>query len=187
MRALRLALSLGVLLAGLPFAAPASAAQCDSADLQALAQLTKTPYLVVVGVVPPNPSMGHLRLVVRVCDALTGEPVSQAQVSLVPISPDGRKGATIHALNRYRGLEEYSADLKVKEPGLWRYRVEIASDAGRASFEVPLQVRKPPWYGNASGLIFIVVGAALLAGVTHLYFSARRARLAQETRTQESR
>ena len=134
----------GVLLAGLPFAAPASAAQCDSADLQALAQLTKTPYLVVVGVVPPNPSMGHLRLVVRVCDALTGEPVSQAQVSLVPISPDGRKGATIHALNRYRGLEEYSADLKVKEPGLWRYRVRSPATQAAPLSKSPFRSENHP-------------------------------------------
>ena len=77
--------------------APAfAAAQCDAGGTRELALEHSGPYLVAIGVIPPNPVRGDMRMVVRVCDTATREAIPNAEVFLLPTSPTG------HAARRCR-------------------------------------------------------------------------------------
>lgn len=155
--------------------AAAAADLCDTAGTQALGTFRDGSLQVAVGVLPPNPQFGELRVVVRVCDAATLTAVPNAQVTLVPTSPDGRRGAPVRALSRFQGPSEYDADMTVRAPGLWRYEITVGAERGSSVVEVSLPVRARPWYGNGAAVVFSIVGAALAGGVAHLYWSAKRA------------
>jgi hypothetical protein len=171
--------ALAVVLSGALLAASAGPAVasdlCDTAGTQGLGTFREGPLQVAVGVLPPNPQFGELRVVVRVCDAATLTAVPNAQVTLVPTSPDGRRGAPVRALSRFQGPSEYDADMTVRAPGLWRYEITVGAERGSSVVEVSLPVRERPWYGNGAALVFSIVGAALAGGVAYLYWSAKRA------------
>lgn len=156
-------------------AAPLPAVLCDASGIQELRLFSNDLYRIAVGVLPPNPQFGELRLIVRVCDAATGEPVRHARVTLVPTSPEGRRGAPVLALSRFGGPEEYDADMTVRAPGSWRYEITVGAAKGSAVLEVTLPVRERAWYGDGSTIVFSIVGLVLLGGCVHLYRSSQAA------------
>lgn len=167
-----LALSLALLLSPAG-AGPARAAGCDASGIQQLELFSNDVYHITVGVLPPNPQYGELRMIIRVCDVTTGEPVRDAQVTLVPTNPEGVRGAPVRALSRFRGPEEYDADMTVRSPGVWRYEITVGATKGSAVVGVTLPVRERPWYGNASAIVFGFVGVGLLGGCVYLYRSSQ--------------
>lgn len=149
------------------------AAACDASGIQPLQSFSNDVYRIAIGVLPPNPQYGELRMIIRVCDEATGEPVRDAQVTLVPTNPEGVRGAPVRALSRFRGPEEYDADMTVRSPGVWRYEITVGAARGAAVVAVTLPVRERPWYGNAAAMVFGFVGLALLGGCVYLYRSSQ--------------
>lgn len=149
---------------------------CADPELQLLSLGYAGPYMVSVAVNPAYPTVGSAQLVVGVCDADTLTPVQGARVELTPVSPDGRAGAVIRAFPRTQYPEEYSADVRIKEPGAWRYRVAVDGPHGPAVTEAQLQVLPAPGYDGGSTLVFLIVNSALLAGAGYVVWQVRRAR-----------
>lgn len=160
----------------LTLGAPARAAGCGGGGVvEILTQVSLSPYTVTVGVLPPKPKPGNVRLVVGVCDVASGQPREDVQVSMVPTSPSGVTSAAIYALNRYTNPGEYSADITVKEAGLWHYLVEVTGPSGRAEFTAAAEIAPPSAYeGTATTVIFVVTTALLFLGGAYFYAVARR-------------
>ena len=156
--------------------APARAATCGSSGVvEILAEVSLSPYTVTVGVLPPKPKRGNVRLIVAVCDAASGQPREDVQVSMVPTSPSGATGAPIHALNRYTNPGEYSADITVKEAGLWHYLVEVVGPSGRAEFTAAAEIAPSSAHEETTTtVIFLVTIAFLFVGSIYFYVVARR-------------
>ena len=157
--------------------APAFAtAQCDAGGTRELALEHSGPYLVAVGVIPPKPVRGDMRMVVRVCDTATREAIPNAEVFLLPTSPTGARGAPVPVLSKFRGPEEYSVELKVKSSGRWNYLVQVTGPQGAAALEVTLDVGEPTARGgNASLAVFALICLGLGGGSAYLYLSSKRA------------
>ncbi len=140
-----------------------------------LTQTTAGPYLLAVSVQPETPFVGTIRLMVAVCDAVAGAPIPRASVAMIPVNEEGAQGRPALAFTRGGRPEQYGADLMVKEPGHWRYRVRVSADAGEAETEVSVEVRGPPDRADLGpGAVFFGVLGAIGAGVAYLVLQAQR-------------
>ena len=165
-----------IMLLSLVLVPTTGAAPCGATAARVLTQTREGPFDLVVGVLPENPSLGYVRLVATVCDAATGGPVPDAQVTFIPTSPEGKVGAPIYGLGKFSGPEEYSAELSLKKSGLWHYRIEVKSQAGSATTNVSVEIRQPTDYSGATTPVFLLTSGGLLAGALYLIRTARRQR-----------
>ena len=165
-----------IMLLSLVLVPTTGAAPCGATAARVLTQTREGPFDLVVGVLPENPSLGYVRLVATVCDAATGGPVPDAQVTFIPTSPEGKVGAPIYGLGKFSGPEEYSAELSLKKSGLWHYRIEVKSQAGSATTNVAVEIRQPTDYSGATRPVFLLTSGGLLAGALYLIRAARRQR-----------
>ncbi len=168
---------LGAILLVLIWPLPAGAAICPPSLGQRIASSDAGPYAITVTVQPPKPVIGELRLAVTVCEAIGNAPVEHAAVSLTPVDAAGAPGRPALAFIRGGRPEEYTADLNVKTPGFWRYRVHVAAPQGEADLEVPLDVRPPGELDPAAGMVFAGISAVLLAGGAYVARAASRRRV----------
>lgn len=150
------------------------AAACGATAARVLARGEGGPYQVSFGVLPEQPSLGYVRLVATVCDKVTGQPVSDAQVTFVPTNPQGVKGAPILALNKFGGSEEYSAELAMKQSGTWRYQVMVKGALGDVALESPVEVKAPPVPEGLASQVFLLVNVVLLSGGLYIAWTIRR-------------
>ena len=156
--------------------AASQAAVCETPPFPTLTERVVGPYGVIFGVMPKNPTIGSVRVLVRVCDAATGEPSENVRVSLWPISPNEIKGGVILALGRFAGPGDYSTDVKVREPGSWHYELEVSGPQGTARFDepIPVEVRGISSTGGAlPNVVFFLASAALAGGAFYLIKRAR--------------
>lgn len=171
-------------LAGLlPGRAAAHPGVCADPALQLLSLGFAGAYVLSVSVNPAYPTVGSAQLVVGVCDGDTLTPVEGATVQLTPISPEGKEGSVIRAFARTQYAEEYSADLRIKEPGTWRYKVRVGGSEGRGEVEVQLNVLPAPGYDSGSTIVFAIANGAILLGAGYVVWQIRRGRTAHQGKT----
>lgn len=142
--------------------------------MQLLELVLQDPFVLSVSVAPPDPTVGSVQMVVGVCDADTLVPVPDARVDLVPVNPDGKAGAPIHALSRNENPEEYAAFLTVRQAGHWVYRVSVSSAAGSTALETGLDIRPAPGFNQDSSWIFFAINGALALGVGYVIWQVKR-------------
>ncbi len=164
----------------LPGRAAAHPGVCADPALQLLSLGFAGAYVLSVAVNPAYPTIGNAQLVVGVCDGDTLTPVEAAKVELTPISPDGKEGGVIRAFARTQYPEEYSADIRIRDPGTWRYRVKVDGSEGKADVEVQLNVLPSPGYDDGSSIVFFIVNGAIAAGAVYLVWQIRRGRATQQ-------
>ena len=136
------------------------------------------PYEVIVGIRPNEPLVGTIHFLVTALDALTRETVADARVLIVAIDEDGVPVYQSLAVNTLASPELYEANITFSEPGRWKLRVDVQSERmGKASFDVPLEVRPAPVSASRSGsILFAGVLVVIVSGTVYVWYTARRSR-----------
>ncbi|MSQ10310.1 MAG: hypothetical protein EXR52_04815 [Dehalococcoidia bacterium] len=171
----------------LPGRATAHPGVCTDPALQLLSLGFSGAYVLSVSVNPAYPTVGTAQLVVGVCDGDTLTPVEGATVQLTPVSPDGKEGSVIRAFTRTQYAEEYSADVRIKDSGTWRYKVRVDGSEGRGEVEVQLNVLSAPAYDGGSTVVFAIANGAILVGAGYIVWQIRRGRTAHQDRPAKAR
>ena len=119
------------------------------------------PYQMAVGILPGNPKVGNLHLSVLVQDAETTAGVSDA---ILMVMAKGPVGAThvmpVQALNTPQNPQFYDVDISLDMEGRWILTLEMDSELGKASLDVPLEVTE----SGGFNLVWMAAGAvAVLA------------------------
>ncbi len=99
------------------------------------------PYLLQVGIIPGSPKVGSLHLSVQVYDAASDAPVTDAQVLISAIGPEG--STNVPSTSAQSPLTEqhfYEADIWLDAEGSWVVFMRIDASQGSATQEVPLEV-----------------------------------------------
>ena len=119
------------------------------------------PYDLQVGILPGTPRVGKLHFSILVNNAEAGEPITDA---LVTVTANGPPNATsvgpVQALNTLQSPQFYDVDVPLDMEGSWTFTLEVATELGEASLELPLEVSRP---GGFSVAFAAAVAIALLA------------------------
>ena len=165
--ALALALAVGML-----FPTPVLAQQGNEQ------QITETagPYEIGVTAIPSTLSLGRVRFIITVLEAVSRQPVPDAEV-LIRTRKEGEvTGGWALALSNPEVPERYLATVNMDDPGTWTVQVEVSSALGHALVEVPpveiLTARRL----TAGSFIFLGVFLVLILGGVYLWWSVRRRR-----------
>ena len=135
-------------------------------------------YEVSVGVLPETPVIGQLHVTVTPFEASSGDPVTDATVTVVASKDDGASRYISPALNTPAEPNSYDANFKLSSPGDWTLSVDVASDSlGSATFNVGLKVKNLEYsFVGAGFFVWLLTTAAFVGGGLYVWRSARRAR-----------
>ncbi len=132
------------------------------------------PYDLQVGILPGTPRVGNLHFSILVNNAENGEPITDA---LVMVAANGPLNATsvgpVQALNTPRNPRFYDVDVPLDMEGSWTFTLEVVTELGEASLELPLEVSRP---GGFSVAFVAAVAIALLAVSIWTWDRVRRRR-----------
>ena len=133
------------------------------------------PYLLRVGVLPGDPSVGPLHVSILILDAESEEAVGDAVVG-VSLTGAGTPGGT-EAVNSPQSPQLYEGNLSLDSLGDWAVTLEIDSPRGPASHSFNIQAREEGGFN----LMFAIAGVAAVLVVFSLLGSQlqRRRRLSQ--------
>lgn len=131
---------------------------------------------------PPAPQVGIVNIAVKPSVAATGEPVTDAHITLVAEEAVEEPVFEVVAVNNPEEPTVYRANMKFEEAGNWVLHIKIDSPtAGNADFRAPIVILPPPIEpGLEGGWVFLGIVIVLLAGSAYLVISSRRARAARE-------
>ena len=138
-------------------------------------ETTRGPYDIGVRVSPPSPRVGSLHLSIVLLTADTGEPVTDAAVSVSAVGP-GPESIELGPLNTYitpPTFNWYDLNIALAQEGEWRFKVDIARGEELTALEFPLSVT----YARVNwGVIIVVISAIplLIAAAWYLRQSTRR-------------
>ncbi len=134
-------------------------------------------YEIALGVLPEEAAVGAVHFAVTVSNAETPQPVTDAEVVLVAVDESGRPEYQARALNTPDEPLYYDANITFESAGSWTIRVDVNSPGlGRASVDVPLEVRDPLLTPGTSGtLLFVGTIAVLVGGGLFVWRSSTRA------------
>ena len=133
------------------------------------------PYLLRVGVLPGDPTLGPLHVSILIRDGTGDTAVNDAIVSVVASGP----GASSHteAVNSPQSPQLYEGNLWLDALGDWSLTMEIDSPLGAASHTFAVRAREEGGFN----LMFVIAGVAAVLVVGSLVWSQlqRRRRLAR--------
>ncbi len=131
------------------------------------------PYLLRVGVLPADPTVGPLHVSTLIQDA-TGDTAVDAATVTVSITGPGTAAQT-QAVNSPQSPQLYEGNLLLDSLGQWSVTLDIDSDLGRASHTFPIRAAEEGGFN----IMFIIVAAAVVLIVGSLVLSQlqRRRRL----------
>ena len=162
--------SLLVVLALLLFAGTASA---NGAVRLVVIDEVSGPYLLRVGVLPGDPTIGPLHVSTLIQDASGDTAVDDATVR-VSVSGAGT-ASQADAVNSPQSPQLYEANLLLDSLGEWSVTLDIESDLGRASHTFAIRAAEEGGFN----LMFVIAAAAAVLVVGSLVWSQfqRRRRL----------
>lgn len=133
------------------------------------------PYLLRVGVLPGDPTIGPLHVSTLIQDA-TGDTAVDAAAVTVTVAGPGSPG-TAQAVNSPQSPQLYEANLLLDALGQWSVTLDIDSPLGPASHTFVVQATEEGGFN----LMYVIVAAAAVLLVGTLVWSQlqRRRRLAQ--------
>ncbi len=146
---------------------------------------TQGNYHLVMRVLPSVPVVGPVNFTVEPTLAADGQPVRDAEITLVAHDAEGTPTYQVRALSTPSTQEEYIGNISINSPGSWQIHIEMTTeDFGEEVFVAQLSVAPVAVGGNQAGgiIMLMVVAAFVLAGVW-IWFSSRRA-LARRSRLQ---
>lgn len=116
------------------------------------------PYELQVGMSPGTPRVGNLHVSLVVKDVELGKPITNATVMVMARGPEGGTDlGPLQAANNLESPQFYDADLLLDTEGSWMLILDIESDLGAASLELPLEVTK------ANGVSVALVATVAIA------------------------
>ena len=133
------------------------------------------PYLLRVGVLPADPTVGPLHVSTLIQDA-TGDTAVDGAMVTVSIAGPGKPAQT-HAVNSPQNPQLYEGNLLLDSLGQWSVTLDIDSELGRASHTFPIRAAEEGGFN----IMFIIVAAAVVLIVGSLVLSQlqRRRRLSR--------
>lgn len=133
------------------------------------------PYLLRVGVLPGDPTLGPLHVSILIQDAQGETAVEDATVSVVATGP-GAPSQT-EAVNSPQSPQLYEGNLYLDSLGEWSLTLDIDSRLGQATHVFDVRARAEGGFN----LMFVIAGAAavLVVGTLVLSQLQRRRRLAR--------
>ena len=132
------------------------------------------PYDIEVLTAQSRLSLGLAIFFVIVVDAVTGQPVPDARVTLRTQHEGSDTGGWATAHNTPSSPDRYEAQVNLNEPGTWHVRAEVTSSLGLESIEIaPLIVPEGRQFSSGT-IVFAGVFAVLIAGAAYLIWSNRR-------------
>lgn len=152
-----LALAMSALLTGMP---PGGTASANGAVRLVVTDETAGPYLLRVGILPADPSLGPLHVSILLREADGGAAVPDATVSLALTGPGAAGQAP--APNSPQNPELYEGNLWLDALGNWSVTLDIDSPRGRASHA--FNVRAAAEGGFNLMWIIVAAAAVLVAG-----------------------
>ena len=131
------------------------------------------PYLLRVGVLPGDPTLGPLHVSILIQDATGETVVDDATVSVAATGP-GAPSQT-EAVNSPQSPQVYEGNLWLDALGDWSLTLEIESSLGRGSHTFAVRAREEGGFN----LMFVIAAAAAVLVVGSLVWSQlqRRRRL----------
>ena len=131
------------------------------------------PYLLRVGVLPGDPTLGPLHVSILVQDATGETAVDDATVSVAASGP-GAPSQT-EAVNSPQSPQLYEGNLWLDTLGQWSVTLDIESSLGRGSHTFVVRAREEGGFN----LMFVIAAAAAVLVVGSLVWSQlqRRRRL----------
>ena len=128
-----------------------------------------------------NLSLGTALVSVAVLNAVTGEPVPGAKVSIHTFHTGHGETGWATALPVPERPEIYRARMKLEYPGAWDLSVEVDGPLGRAESRVgTVTIPEPKQYWVGS-VVFAGMSLTLLCGAIYVVWSIRRAQKRRET------
>ena len=134
------------------------------------------PYLLRVGVLPGDPTLGPLHVSILIQDATGGIAVDDATVSVAAKGPGSASQA--EAVNSPQSPQLYEGNLFLDALGEWSLTLDIDSALGQADHTFAVRARAEGGFN----LMFIIVPAVVVLIVGSLVLSQlqRRRRLSRE-------
>jgi hypothetical protein len=133
------------------------------------------PYIVAIDISPDPPTARGVLVAVTVSDAVTGEPVDNADVRVLTVNEeDGTVGDT--PTRNSSTFSGYYRTPLTPDPGTWSLQIAIASDLGEVAIDQPplvIPALNPPIAGT---LTYALIMAAIVGVSTYLWWSSRKAR-----------
>lgn len=169
------ALSAGLVL--LALIQPGAAHAQQGEEPVEILQAAQGMYRLSVYVLPRVPTVGQINFMVYPVSAADGQPVPDAEVTLVAHDDDGTPTYQVRALNTPSSEQEYVGNLTIRAPGFWDIHVEVSSeDLGEETFIARLSVAPASVGSNpAGGYVMVFVLACLVAGGVFVWIRSRSA------------
>ena len=156
-------LTLALLLVTAPsvFIPSTGLAEANGGSRPVVTNATVGPYKMQVGIFPGQPRVGNQHLSIRVEDA-AGEQLLTGATDYASLA--GPPGATsvgvVPATNTPQNPQTYDVDMPLDMIGSWTLTLEMDSELGQASLDVPLEVVEPEGFDL---ILLLAGGVAILA------------------------
>ncbi len=158
------------------------APQQDNPELQVIdRRLTVGGYDLTVAGEASTLSLGTARFSVTVLDAATGQPISDARVTIRTEHSEVGEAGWATALNLPERPEIYRARMTLEYPGSWDVSVDIDGPLGRVEAEVGSVSIPVPRQYFVGTLVFAGVTLILLGGAAYMILCIRRAQRRRES------
>ena len=159
-----------MVVSSLATAAPAAA---QNEDVLRIRQVVD-PYDIRAAIVQSGLSLGKTLFAITLLDAADGKPVPRAKVVLRASHQESDHELITTAHNTPQSPDRYDAQMTLDKPGPWSLMVEVESSAGLAAVQLAQLDVAATRRVSGGTFVFIGVFAALLAGVSYLWWSTAR-------------
>ena len=127
---------------------------------------TQGSYRMVVGIIPARPVIPQTHLAIQVFDVADPRPLRDTEVRMTVVTsgPPGSTGFGPHQVLNEQTLRYFEVDVPFAITGPWDVSVTVASERGKETFVLPLDVGEPgasiQWIWITAVLVVIIaVGA----------------------------
>jgi hypothetical protein len=122
------------------------------------------PYEIKAFVSPAIPTLGSAKAFVRVNNAQTGNPVSDADVRITITGSNTNSSGWVIALNSPDNPETYSTEINFQHPGKWLLNFQVTSVIGIGHLDTTIEV--PPSPRSGSGIVIWLLILIALGAIT---------------------
>lgn len=136
--------------------------QANGGTRPVITNQTVGPYKLQVGIFPGRPRVGNLHLSIIVEDVAGRQALTGATVFVSLAGPAGSTDVgPVEAANTPQNPQFYDVDLLLDMIGSWTLTLEMDSNLGKASMDVPLEVAE----AEGIDLILLLAGAVAITAI----------------------
>lgn len=120
----------------------------------------KGPYRIDVSILPAQAVVANTHLSVLVISRATEEALTSATVNVSATGPAGSTGIGPKPAPNDVSLQFYETDLPFDMAGQWEVKIDVASELGKETIIVPMDVRQGG--GNLNWILLAAVAVAII-------------------------